>query len=365
MSASPRLYALDNLRTLSILLVLARHSIFAYQDFYAFYERAVFGNIHPILDTVWTPFSWLVGFSDRFHITTLFFVSGIFLYRSFRKYGPVDFLVKRWRRLGRPMLLGIVCLVWLFYLPAFWRLGLKTTSLRGLFGSWALTATNGFGNLGPFWFLYVLFGFNLATAFSFKVTSRLGRNFKLNLSLYGYWKLIGGIILLTLFAEVFPFVVPLGLLSLSGRNFVQYLGYFLLGGVVGYAQQRENDTSFLNLLKRVWLPLSLTTLGFFWLEFPRPFLSAGLILSGIGTSLRFLNRPIPWLTFLNRRSFGIYYLHYLFVVYLHFWLLQVGWHPGVKALLVFSGSLGGSLGLVYLWEKLTAFGFLRAKTGRN
>ena len=62
--------------------------------------------------------------------------------------------------------------------------------------------------------------------------------------------------------------------------------------------------------------------------------------------LRFAARPLPSLAGLRSSAYGMYLVHYLFVVWLQFALLGTALPAVIKAALVFSGTLLLSWGTV-------------------
>ena len=62
--------------------------------------------------------------------------------------------------------------------------------------------------------------------------------------------------------------------------------------------------------------------------------------------LRFANRRFAIVESLNDNAYGIYLIHYLFVVWLQYALLGSGLSPIAKALIVFASVLGLSWGAV-------------------
>jgi hypothetical protein len=68
--------------------------------------------------------------------------------------------------------------------------------------------------------------------------------------------------------------------------------------------------------------------------------------------LRFAARPLPSLAGLRSSAYGMYLLHYLFVVWLQFALLGVALPAVIKVALVFSGTLLLSWGAVAALRRL-------------
>ena len=345
MSSQPtRIHAFDNLRTLAVLLVVLEHSLLAYQNFYPFYAHNFLFNIHPVRDEIWNGATAWVGFVFRLHVTLLFFLSGLFAYPSLDRYGVRGFWRRRWNRLGWPMVVGILVLVPLFYLPALWRIVPEGLNIAGYGRFWVYLAAHKFGNLGPFWFLYALLVFDVLAGliYALDLKKRILPT-AITDSLPNKLFFLLGLTLGVSYLQSQTFVVPLGLMQVEASKFLQYLGYFGLGVWLGFERYRYGRSVFLRVLsRRVWFIVG----GVFLLTVfpvPRAWLTLSLVLASVGLGLRYLEKPVAWLEFLNRHSFTIYYFHYLFVVYVHYVLLAVSWSPAWKVVVTAGVSLSAAL----------------------
>lgn len=96
-SGHDRIYFLDNLRNLMILLVLIFHSGASYGSLIAFW---------PFHDPNWTEFvDIFLILCDVFVMSILFFIAGHFALPSLQKKGGRGFLVSKFKRLGIPWLI--------------------------------------------------------------------------------------------------------------------------------------------------------------------------------------------------------------------------------------------------------------------
>src|ERR1700739_878626 len=102
--AAPRNAALDRARTFITMLVLIHHSVIAYTYFGHTDTQSFLG------------FDGVVLFNDRFFMTAMFCLSGLFVWRSLQRKGTGWFLRDRCWRLGLPF---VICA--LFLMPfAYW-----------------------------------------------------------------------------------------------------------------------------------------------------------------------------------------------------------------------------------------------------
>jgi len=97
----------------------------------------------------------------------MFFISGLFVWKSLAKKGAAAFLMDRGRRLGIPFVLSLAVIMPLAYYPAFLLTGAEDDPLSYWVGwSW---------NSGPAWFLSMLLGFDLLLAIFFQAMRQTHR----------------------------------------------------------------------------------------------------------------------------------------------------------------------------------------------
>jgi surface polysaccharide O-acyltransferase-like enzyme len=72
--------------------------------------------------------------------------------------------------------------------------------------------------------------------------------------------------------------------------------------------------------------------------------------------MRFANRPLPKLDFLSDNAYGLYLVHYVFVVWLQYLLLGAALIAILKAMLVFAGTLVLSSAVLAAVGRLPAAG---------
>src|SRR5579871_5482464 len=123
-TASPTSLALENLRGIVILIVLAFHAALAYVSF-----------APPISDFASPPYTWrgfpilddhrFFGFDlfcawqDVYLMSLMFFLSGLFVWPSLQRKNDWGFLRDRLLRLGLPYLFGVLILIPIATYPAY------------------------------------------------------------------------------------------------------------------------------------------------------------------------------------------------------------------------------------------------------
>ena len=117
------------LRAFITLLVLAHHAALAYDPFAPPPASALNGPVRwwqafPILDPQrWTGFALFASFNDIFFMALMFFLSGMFVWKSLQRKGSGQFLRDRALRLGLPFIVAAAVVAPLAYYPAYLQTG--------------------------------------------------------------------------------------------------------------------------------------------------------------------------------------------------------------------------------------------------
>jgi glucans biosynthesis protein C len=384
--------AIKNLKGVAIVIVLAFHSVLAYMSFspapsLAFDDPPYRWLSVPIVDSRrWFGFDLFCAFQDLYLMTLMFFISGLFVWPSLARKGTRTFLSDRLLRLGLPFCLVVGLLMPLAYYPVYRVTAIDTSFSAYLRHFLALP----FWPSGPQWFLGVLLVFDLAAALVFKLNRKGGDVFRLIVCPRRFV-----IVLLSTSAIAYvPLALlftPWGWIQFGPFGFqlsrpLHYAVYFFAGVVVG---AHGIDTGLLaadGKLVRSWNVWLVAAIASFvaWLgvaglamQFAGPplglqILQALCFVAACGSIclflltlfLRFANRPLPALDFLSDNAFGLYMIHYVFVVWLQYMLLGVATFAIVKALVVFAGTLILSYVTVAMIRRVVAAVKLAATDGR-
>lgn len=367
-----RFLPLDYLRGFVTLLVVTHHAVLAYHTYsppLGTFDRTLVWGAFPIVDPAKAKgVELLVGWNDSYFMGLMFFISGLFVWRSLERKGAVRFVRDRAIRLGGAFVGSALVLAPLGYLPAY----LQRSSLTPGSSFWSAWISLGVWPAGPAWFLWVLLGFGCLAAIVFAVSraamnrlshrmARLTRRPVLLALVFGgfaiaaYWPI-------TLVVNPFqwaswgPFIVQKSRVAL-------YAVYFAFGVTLG-AKQIQME-SFLApdaaLARRRWLWqfAALSAFGGMITAFviavtqpQNPHLRAWattatilFIASGVLTSFMWLGffarwrKPNAMAETLSRNSFRIYLVHYPFVTWLQFALLPAPWTGWTKAIVVTIGAV--------------------------
>jgi len=372
MTATPRNVAMDRLRSFVTLLVLLHHTLLAYHPYAPqaapFWAPALLWTAFPVVDSARLPGAeWLVGFNDVFFMALMFLVSGLFVWPTLARRGAAGFVRERLQRLGVPFIYATAVLAPLAYYPA-WRTSGAGPGVLAFMQEWfRLTVWPA----GPAWFLWVLLVLGVLAAAVYAVVPKAGEA----LGRLLVWQrpmvllgLLAGISALV-YLPVTHAVDPMAWLSF-GPFFVQisrvplYALYFVMGiglGAIPFGQgllapdgplaQRWRDG--LVAAPLMYVVLVIFQRGLAMAQSEGGFADIWRIgadvafvvscavscLAFLALFLRFCRRD-GWIgRSLSRNAYGIYLVHYVFVTWLQWKLLDMPLPVLEKVLIVFAGTV--------------------------
>jgi surface polysaccharide O-acyltransferase-like enzyme len=386
-AAAPRTAALDRLRSILTLLVIAHHAVLAY-FLYApppgAFDGTLIWGAFPIIDSARAQgVDLLVLWNDSFFMALMFLLAGLFTGPSLARKGAGSFLCDRFARLGLPFIVGAGLLGPLAYYPAYLQRA-SATAASGFFDAWGKLPN---WPAGPAWFLWVLLAFSVIAALLHAWAPRV---FEL-LNSAGVWcrekpaRLVS-VWALAAIAAYIPVVLRVDHMHWAswGPFFVQtsrvllYATYFFFGVALGGSGDGARElVAPTGPLARRWVlwqvAAGLLFVGFVVVvvvnsikasrgEFSLAWgVSAGvlMVVSGVVTStslLAWVGRKCTtenalWAS-LRRNAYGMYLVHYAIVVWLQYALLNTE-APGLaKAIFVTVAGIGLSWGLTAALRRL-------------
>jgi surface polysaccharide O-acyltransferase-like enzyme len=389
-SRAGRTYWLDYLRGFITVLVVAHHSTLAYTTFAHFNPQVYVASTHPIVDDS-RAFGLDVfeDFNDVYFMSLMFLISGIFVLPSLARKGSRIFLRDRFRRLFIPLLITVTFIMPFGYLAS-WNLAHHNWDLHAFLVDYIAVEH---WPAGPPWFIGILFVFNgIMGGFYLRWRATLDRwagslanpsSRTLGLFVRAY---ILTLILLLPFVLIFgasawigfgPFAFQLSRILLYAGYFVVgmllgaagtgkgllagdsalmrhysiwligcILAYFALGIAGGHIQDLENHNHLneiqATLLYRTFWCLSCT-------------LSCMAFLSRFHRIFRKTAARPAWES-LSANAYGIYLIHYVFVLWIQYLLLPVSLPAIAKFALTFIGALALSWIITALIRKIPLAG---------
>jgi len=372
-----RIVPLDRARTFIILLVLLHHSVVNY---------TYFGSGDRMR---WLGFDLIVLFNDSFFMAFMFFVSGLFVWGSLTRKAPSIFLRDRAWRLGVPYLLSIFVLMPIAYYPTFLRYHLPGTTDFNFLHFWWHTLTIGPWPSGPAWFLWVLLALDAVAAAVWSVAPRLIQAIgqlifaarHRPMLAFAAFLIVSIVIYLPMrlaFGDA-SWLEPDGFpLPIQTSRILLYSGYFSTGLGVGAVSLRAGLLAENSELARRWpvwlgfaLVFYLTILVLVYAHhnwvahFDSPPLvwrtvyslafamfSAAMAFAVPAIFLRFAKSGWRLLDALQPSAYGVYLLHYIFVIWLQYAVYDYSFPAGVKFAIVFAGTLSMSWALTVMLRKI-------------
>jgi acyltransferase-like protein len=364
--------ALGNLRAVVILIVLAFHSSLAYLASlpaipYRFDSPPYLWQAIPIIDRErWFCLDLFCAWQDVSLMSMMFFLSGLFVPSSLARKGSWKFLSDRFVRIGAPFVVVVLLLMPLAYYPAY-RVPASDPSVAAYWQSWLALP---FWPCGPQWFLWQLLVLNVLAAamhrFAPGWSDRLGRLAEAGrdqpVRLFTILSCASAVAYIPLALVFLPWEwTHATLFSFQLSRPLHYLVYFFAGFAIGVRPLDRGLLARDGPLARRWLLwLFASLIGFgLWAaptsitldnaNAPPPLqLAAGFgyvlaCASGcfalLAICLRFACQWSRTLDSLSANAYGIYLLHYVFVVWLQFALMEVALFAVAKFAIVFAVTL--------------------------
>lgn len=365
--------ALSHLRGFAILMVVAFHCCIAYlgsQPTAALpFDAPPYGWMaNPIIDSErWFGLDLFCAFQYVYLMHLMFFLSGLFVCPSLTRKGAKSFLHDRLLRLGMPFVFGVLLLMPVAYYPVY----RVTAADSGWSTYWSHWRALPFWPSGPLWFLWLLLAFNIAIAavdvlvpraieFLGRMSAKAGAHpLRYAVGLIS----ISALVYVPLAAVFKPWQwVKFGPFAFQPSFALPYAIYFFAGVGVGAGGLTRGLLESDGQLARRW-PAWLAAAPAAFLVWIIP---AALIVNGQGAGfpglqivsdlgfamssatsclaliaffLRSAKTPRPLLGSLSEHAYGIYLVHYLFVIWLQYALLSLAWFAIIKAAIVFVATL--------------------------
>lgn len=360
------------LRAFITVLVVAHHAAIAYATFSPPVAPSLtapprWWQAFPIVDTQkWAGASTIVGFNDTFFMSLMFFISGLFVWKSLQRKNVRGFLRDRALRLGIPFLGAAAIIAPLAYYPAY--LQISQSSASGFVHQWL---SLGIWPAGPAWFVWLLLAFDFVAAglyFSKPNWAEVAGQFFARFANKPIWFL--GYLIGISAAVYIPLAVKFntfswtqfGPFAFQTSRLLHYLTYFLMGIAVGtYGLERGILASGSKLARR-WLLWSIAAIVVFLASsaFFIMLLTSGKAMSTawqaiadlvftmtcattsvamLAVFVRFAKKSRRIFDSLRDNAYGMYLIHYAFVNWLQYALLKSHLSGFTKLAMVFSSAV--------------------------
>ncbi len=376
-TATERIVPLDRARTFITLLVVLHHSVVNY---------TYFGNGDRMR---WLGFDLVVLFNDSFFMACMFFISGLFVRDSLARRGPGNFLASRAWRLGGPFTISIFVVTPIAYYASFLRYHLPGTTDFNFFHFWWHTLTIGPWPSGSAWFLWVLLALSGLAALLWAAAPRMIEG--LGQLIYASRDRPMTAFVVFLMSSIMVYL-PMHLIfgdsswlepghypfPIQTSRILLYAGYFLTGVGVGAVSLRSGMLAENGALVERWTVWPAFAFAFYgailllvyahhnWLaDFNSPPLwwraayglafamfSAAMTFTVSAVFLRFARSSLRLFDAMQPSAYGIYLLHFIFLIWLQYIVYDPAFPAFVKFAIVFAGTLSMSWALTVLLRKI-------------
>ena len=363
--------ALSNLRAVVIVIVLAFHASLAYVQSapapQRFDQPPFTWEAFPIVDAHrWLGFDIFCAWQDVSLMALMFFLSGLFVGPSLVRKGAATYTIDRLKRIGVPFVFALIVLSPLALYPAY----AARTPDPSLAGYVTAFFSLPYWPAGPQWFLWQLMAVNAIAALLYALSRDVVRDFRRLGAWAGEHSVLYYILLSAIcVAGYAPLAVAyspftwgeFGPFSLQFCRPLLYIAVFFAGfslGSLGLDRGLLATDGPLARNWRAWTVLAVVTFciwaGLTGLTFPNwnaaPFaarlgasiayapacIAGGMFM--LAVFLRFSRAHSRVLDSLSTNAYGIYLVHYVFIVWLQYVLLPAGLPSVVKAAIVFAGT---------------------------
>jgi surface polysaccharide O-acyltransferase-like enzyme len=353
--AKARNAALDRTRTFLTLVVLLHHAVIPY---------TYFGHTDP---KSWIGFDCVVLATDSFFMAMFFFLSGLFVWPGIARKGPLNYLSDRLLRLGLPFAICAFTLIPL----AYYAISLRQHPEVGFSEFWWTTITKGPWPSGPIWFLWVLFGFDLAACLLYRLSPNMLDPIN-RLSRHGRRR--PAVFFAVMLAVTAAFYIPgliyygpsswfaFGPFSVQHGRVMLYATYFFFGAGIGVAQMDRGLLAADGRMAKVswdWMVLAIVPYCLLWvlifikreiLGNPSPLpdwyealyavcftvFSVAIMFLILAFFQRFKQSgSAKLLDPMQADAYGMFLVHYPIVLWLQYWMFDFDIPAIAKALVAF------------------------------
>lgn len=381
----------DYLRATITVMVVAHHSSLAYTTFASFNKDAYINSTHPVVDQQrWIGLDIFENFNDVFFMSLMFFIGGLFLIKSIAKKGTIAFIRDRCLRLFIPFLLIGTLSNLIAYYPAFY-LAHHDADIKAYVTDFFTVEK---WPVGPPWFIWVSFTFNLLFALIYTLMKKVFQDSTNHIRQLGRRPLLCFLLLGVLTWMLYvPVAYNIGAGTWTGygpfdfqlSRILLYFGYFMTGAVIGNADFHNGifskDSALVSRWK-MWIILALlayavlTIMGKYeilkdmvingklpeftaWMIYYTVYVISCTLscIAFVCTFRTIANTAIPWMDSLSANAYLIYLVHYIFVIWTQWLLLApdmpalIKFHIVFITALAFSWLLSIFLRRIYLIKK--------------
>ncbi|HKK43942.1 MAG TPA: acyltransferase [Balneolaceae bacterium] len=377
----------DYLRSALTVLVVAHHSSLAYTTFAHFDKSAYINSTHPVVDaSSWIGLDIFENFNDIFFMSLMFLIGGLFLIRSIQKKGSFVFIKDRFFRLFIPFLFLGTLFMLIAYYPSYYIAYHNTNLLPYIKDFFTVEQWP----VGPPWFIWVLFLYNLLFALFYALYMKVSNHSAKLISTLARRPFLFFIALSSITWLLYvPMAFHVGAGTWVGfgpfdfqlsRIFL-YFGYFSIGiflGSTDFNNELFSEQSAIVKKWKLWFLLAIAVYALLtiianpitrmvkqhqisafagWISYFTIYaVSCTLSCIAFLTGFRKLIRtPRSWWNSLSDNAYLIYLIHFIFVIWCQFLLLDYNLPAITKFIITLVVALSLSWWTSYSLRKIRIF----------
>ncbi|HEX6430450.1 MAG TPA: acyltransferase family protein [Niastella sp.] len=311
-----------------------------------------------------------VNFNDIFFMSLMFLIGGLFLSKSIAKKGPLSFIIDRLYRLFIPFIFLGTLLMLIAYYPSYYVAHTSTDIVAYIKDFFTIEKWP----VGPPWFIWVLFLFNVLLLFINPVIRKLKPGIVIQLANFkNKPALLFSFLLLITWLLYVPIAYNIGAGTWTGigpfdfqlSRILLYFGYFILGVIIGNTDFNNGIFSQNSVIVKKWPLWGLLTVTVFialtigakqleqmvksnqlkefnaWMIYYTLYVSSCTFscLTFITIFRKLAIAPKSWWTSLADNAYLIYLIHYIFVIWTQFLLMNYNIPAFLKFVITFASSL--------------------------
>lgn len=367
-SNDSRVYFLDYVKTLIIILIVAHHSSMAYSLASSPYQNLIYSTAQVLDGRKLFIFDFFENFNDIYFMPLMFAISGFFVFRSLKKTGSGGYICRRCVRLIVPFTFSILILMPLSYYPVNLLANKHLTLMQYISREYIL---NFYHIPGPIWFLLALFVFDCIVAMLYKLfpkkTEKLIASLEKVEKMYFALSFVSVAIIVYYLSYIFlpaeniKEMAKLGPIWFQKKRSLLYFTFFIFG-VLGGATTKFHDLITKNnrFLTETWLfriVISVILFGVFrYMKIPLAkepddylmmfvyvalfvIIAVASISAWLATIAKFMNKSSRVMNSLTEQAYGIFIFHFIIVIWLQYFLYPIDLGAAQKFYIVFSFSL--------------------------
>jgi hypothetical protein len=354
-TASQRVYWIDYLRSVNIIATVIFHSFLAYSSYLKNLDTSFIASF-PMIDpnTSLRVADLLLLLRPLFSMPLMFYLSGLFVWRGIKKRGSIAYLRYRFVRLIVPLIIATFLIMPLTFAPLAISQndGILPTSASQIF---AILLPADY-QLAHLWFLWVLFAFDCIAIAMHQLWNKKLEVKWMNVTNQTIYAILTIAVVITyqLMANIggkIGWLTLAGPLKIPASQIGLYLVYFFLGVIMG-SQALSDDAKTFNIFcitasSKPSIPLGLSAivtsscLVYAQINLQQVSDLVGteitcilinglysvsgllLVISVILIAKRHLAQQTKWLDRLNKDAYGIYIIHFLFVAWIQYLLIDI------------------------------------------